>query len=684
MSNLAFKEPSVEKQSISGPPALRESFVAWARFVAQKDQLKVVFGSNPATNGKVMYLPSLPYNLTTQDLLMVRSDIIHESGHCVDTDFEYFTQFGMTHGPLAQSLLNSIEDVRIEILRAVKYPGAEALIHDSNCLLMERNQCRTGSADAADALTTFCYMQGCVLRGWKGLHEQALRTAIDHLVTFLGEDSKPIIDQCIDLLVSGYPALGSTQDAGQLTLKVLSLFQDATNENAEEQDSEGGDGEQGENEEGGDQSQDDSKGESPEKGDQGEDDSSSSKGDSNSDDSGDDSGSKEGGKSDASEGENSDEAEGKAEQSESSKGESSESGKGAGEQPSDGAKAKAGQPGNDGKAKMSAAIAEMLNADPGDEEVIDHHKQVMQLAEDVSKGRIPHYKHCPVVTEHSADFSQEAKEAASALGVGNTAVVGGGWADKDKLQYRRLEAGVQAKANVLLGQLQMLLRMATKSDSQESTRGRLNTRKLYRTGFDDNRVFKTATDRVLPASAVSVLTDLSGSMVPRSEGNLKVRSRLDEALQVQILLLKAMAVIGNPMEMAGFGGHKKNALTFAKTFDEQPMAAQDRIGGMVHEAGGGTPLVEALTHASMRLMEREERRKVMFIITDGLPADVNQVVNMMNSCREDGIEVITFLIGSQPSERPSYLNQQKVVFVPTLDEFSAKALAVLKEHTLGS
>lgn len=681
MSNLALQPPSIEKQSKSGPPALRESFVAWARHIAKKERLKVVFGANPATDGKVMWLPPLPYNLTEQDLLMVRSDIMHESGHCTDTDFEFFTQFSRQHGPLAKSLLNSIEDVRIEIARTKRYPGAEALIHDSNCLMMDTNRCRTGEKDAADALSTLCYMQGCVLRGWGGKHETALQAAIGHLLDHLGSDAQPVIAQCIELLKAGYPDLRSTQDAGQLTLKVIALFQDASNDNADKQDSD--DKSQGDNSEGekspdqsGDSSDDDqsSGGESS----SGDD---SDSGESQPGDDSSDSGEGDGSEGESSKGSGSDEGEGS--EGESSGGSSNADGD-AGNESKPGS-AQAGQSSNSNGKGTASAIADMLNSDPGEEEVIDYQKAVEQLADDVSQGKRPEYKHSPMVPAHSADFSPEAKDKASAAGVSDMSVVGSAWAGQDRVQFKRLERGVQAKANVMLGQLQALLRMATKAESQDSNRGRINARKLYRTSFDDDRVFKTTSQRVLPAAAVSVLTDLSSSMLPDRDAKIAgAKSRLDEALQVQILLLKAMAVIGNPVELAGFGGSKGNVTTLAKTFDEHPMVAQNRIGGMVHEAGGGTPLVEALMHASMRLSAREERRKVMFIITDGKPKNPNDVVNLMNSCQSDGIQVVTFLIGFKSGQRPSYLNNQEVVFVPSIEDLSAKSLNVIKEVCLGS
>ena len=723
MSVISSKQQKVQATSKSG---LSASFVAWARSIARSDKLKVVFGGHPATDGKTMYLPQIPMELTEDDLLMVRSDIMHESGHCTDTDFEYFTEFSKKHGPLAQSLLNSIEDVRIEKTRAKKYPGAEALIHDSNILMMDRGKSRTGQAGAADALTTVCYMHGCALRGWAGRHAEARDTAVAHLKDHLGAENAPLVDQLIDLLDSRFAGLRSTQDCGQLTLDVLKIFQDAKDEMGDQQSQDSGDddsGASGESQNQGDgsskgDSQDDpsddssessgsgegegeddgSKGsDSSENADSGSEESEGQSGESGGSegDSGSDESNEQSGQSGGSEGDSgSDDSKGQSGQSGKSDGESGQeqgsNSSGSGDQSSnDGSESgegsqsdgqETGQSSGSGQSssrsdKAKQALEAMLGTNPGEEEVIDYQKAVEELAEAVRKGE--KYQNSPKVPEHTVDYSPEAATPQGGSGAGDMSVSGCGWAVEDRGQYQRLTQGTEAKANVLLGQLQALLRMATQESTRNTSRGRLNARKLFRTGFDDDRVFKKSSRRILPAAAATSLVDLSGSM-KMGGGNL-----LDTALQVQALLMKAMATIGNPMEIAGFGGKKGNVLTFAKAFDEHVKAAQNRLGGMVAESGGGTPLLEAITHASFRLAEREETKKVMFIITDGEPNEPEQVREVLDALIADGVHVYTFLIGDASGGEPAYLRGLNVVSVPHIDDLSASALSVIKQSCMG-
>lgn len=104
---------------------------------------------------------------------------------------------------------------------------------------------------------------------------------------------------------------------------------------------------------------------------------------------------------------------------------------------------------------------------------------------------------------------------------------------------------------------------------------------------------------------------------------------------------------------------------------------------MVGECGGGTPLLEAITHASFRLAEREETKKVMFIITDGEPNEPDEVREVMDALIADGVFVYTFLIGDAAGGEPAYLRGLNVISVPSIDQLSASALSIIKESCMG-
>src|SRR5690606_9036762 len=163
-------------------------------------KLKVVFGGNPATDGKTLWLPQMPYDLNEEDLFLVRSDIMHECGHLEDSDFEYFKEFGIKHGGLAQRVLNAIEDVRIEVAQARRHRGGEMIIRKSMVIMIRRGKARTGRESAAEALMTLCYVYGCVLRGWDGEILESSNKAQQYLIDHLGKGSEHLVSVILDTL----------------------------------------------------------------------------------------------------------------------------------------------------------------------------------------------------------------------------------------------------------------------------------------------------------------------------------------------------------------------------------------------------------------------------------------------------------------------------------------------------
>ncbi|MCS6786252.1 MAG: nitric oxide reductase activation protein NorD, partial [Thiobacillaceae bacterium] len=120
--------------------------------------------------------------------------------------------------------------------------------------------------------------------------------------------------------------------------------------------------------------------------------------------------------------------------------------------------------------------------------------------------------------------------------------------------------------------------------------------------------------------AVMVLLDLSES------ANDKVRghdySILDLTRAATVLLAGALARIGDPFAIHGFcsdGRHDVHYYRF-KDFDEPyGDAVKARLAGM--KAGYSTRMGAALRHAGHYLKQRPQAKKILFIITDGEPAD---------------------------------------------------------------
>ena len=120
--------------------------------------------------------------------------------------------------------------------------------------------------------------------------------------------------------------------------------------------------------------------------------------------------------------------------------------------------------------------------------------------------------------------------------------------------------------------------------------------------------------------AVLVLLDLSESSNDTLRGQEK--SVLELTREATVLLAGALDRIGDPFALHGFrsdGRHDVHYQRF-KDFDEPwGDVAKARLAGMT--GAYATRMGAALRHAGALLRRRAERRKIVFVVTDGEPAD---------------------------------------------------------------
>jgi len=123
--------------------------------------------------------------------------------------------------------------------------------------------------------------------------------------------------------------------------------------------------------------------------------------------------------------------------------------------------------------------------------------------------------------------------------------------------------------------------------------------------------------------AVTVLLDLSESTNDPVEGAEK--TVLDLTREAATLVATAMAGIGDPFAIHGFASdgrhdvHYYRFKDFAQRFDDE---AKARLDGM--KGGLSTRMGAALRHAGAGLLKQPERRKLILLVTDGEPADVDE------------------------------------------------------------
>ena len=123
--------------------------------------------------------------------------------------------------------------------------------------------------------------------------------------------------------------------------------------------------------------------------------------------------------------------------------------------------------------------------------------------------------------------------------------------------------------------------------------------------------------------SVVVLMDLSEStneMVPGSDKTVLQLTR-----EAATLVSTAINGIGDPFALHGFASDGRHDVQyyrfkdFNQHFDDE---AKSRLAGM--QGGLSTRMGAAMRHAGQHLLKQPERRKLLLIVTDGEPADIDE------------------------------------------------------------
>jgi len=123
--------------------------------------------------------------------------------------------------------------------------------------------------------------------------------------------------------------------------------------------------------------------------------------------------------------------------------------------------------------------------------------------------------------------------------------------------------------------------------------------------------------------SVVLLLDLSESTNEKVNGSEK--SVLELTREAATLVATAINGIGDPFAVHGFASDGRHDVQyyrfkdFNQHFDDE---AKSRLAGM--RGGLSTRMGSAMRHASQHLLKQTERRKLLLIVTDGEPADVDE------------------------------------------------------------
>ena len=197
-----------------------------------------------------------------------------------------------------------------------------------------------------------------------------------------------------------------------------------------------------------------------------------------------------------------------------------------------------------------------------------------------------------------------------------------------KREVDTVAAGLSARLHGML-QATKLVRV------RPSRRGVLDPHRLYGIAVGEPKLFLSRQRKPGIDTTVHLLLDTSGSM----------RKRIDLAGQCCWAVAQALIRSGIPVAITAFAGQPDPSNAATVTPILKP-GQRVRELGMV-DAIGNTPLGEALWWVLQRLMQRREERKLVIVLTDGVPDDPVAARQAIAAARRVGVEVYGIGISSR-------------------------------------
>jgi len=164
---------------------------------------------------------------------------------------------------------------------------------------------------------------------------------------------------------------------------------------------------------------------------------------------------------------------------------------------------------------------------------------------------------------------------------------------------------------------------------------RIDGRKLSRLSQGDSRVFERRSHKQAPNTAIDLLVDGSTSMGDLAPGS--VFSLMNLAMESALALALALEGISgvNPAVTRFPHSHNGDVVSLLKHGEKVRLNAPK----FSSVTTGYTPLHEALWYAALSVMSTREDRKVIMVLTDGQPDDVDAAKAIIKRIEATGIEL---------------------------------------------
>ena len=519
---------------------------------------------------------------------MCHGFIDHETGHEAETKHELMAQMRARYQDFGGSILNALEDARMELKQAQRFPGAKINLENLWKDMIELQQIINPFEMAEIGRVVFSYVNNTARKLVCGYANNYSAEGYEILAQNLG---KPFADQLTNLIAQAVQAK-STDDVFNISCAICELLKqeqtkpqsndtsDSDTDDESEDDSEGtGDAESESDTD--DESEDDSEGTGDAESESGTDD------ESEDDSEGTDDTESESGTDDESEddSEGTDDAEGESGADDESEG--------------------------DSEGTVDAKSSRNLSGDVTDIEYQDYHQQVAEL---LSEMAIDDQDEVAEFSGYDIDVTSEPFKKSAPVE---------GW---------------KALSSKFARTLQRVIIDNSESLKMGANSGRkLMDRSIAQIPAGKKNVFEFKEENEAPVSSVELLVDASGSMDGR---------KMIEANKTALAFAKAFQRMGIDIEVNYFGVYdyerNKNTIYQAKRFGERLKPENFSVG-----ASGSTPTHDALFFGLTRIVNQQSDNKIIIVVTDGQPDESSFLVDTVEMTKNTGVKIVPIGLGTQ-------------------------------------
>lgn len=194
---------------------------------------------------------------------------------------------------------------------------------------------------------------------------------------------------------------------------------------------------------------------------------------------------------------------------------------------------------------------------------------------------------------------------------------------------------------------------------------RLDAHVLHRASVGDGRIFSKKVQRLRRVTEVALLFDASGSMRMTEYG----KSNNNEMAQCMALgCLKALRAL--PGVKSSLSGFSKGEMFVMSDYGGP-------VHEVILSAIGGTPLGASLVELTSQFSDGPDVRRIILFFTDGFPDNVGSVTMALNLAKRSGIEV--YGIGLQTKAIHTFMDSDHSIIVNSIHELAGGMCDMLRK-----